>query len=73
MYIMNGIKSNPYTALIEIDLSYNNIDKSCMYSIARMLETNTSLKKLDLSNNILFTSSNDMIFFIYIIKPNFYF
>jgi len=53
MYIMNGIKSNPHTALIEIDLSYNNIDKSCMYSIARMLETNTSLKKLDLSNNIL--------------------
>jgi len=53
MYIMNAIKSNPHTALTEIDLQGNNIDKSCMYSIARMLETNTSLKKLDLSCNTL--------------------
>jgi len=48
--LMDAIKSNPHTSLTEINLSHNDINKSCIYSIARMLETNTSLKKLNLSS-----------------------
>ena len=51
--LMDAIKSNPYTSLTEINLTHNEINKSCIYSIARMLETNTSLKKLNLSYNPL--------------------
>ena len=47
---MDAIKSNPHTSLTEINLSHNDINKSCIYSIARMLETNTSLRKLNLSS-----------------------
>ena len=48
--LMDAIKSNPHTSLTEINLSHNDINKSCIYSIARMLETNTSLRKLNLSS-----------------------
>ena len=49
--IMNAIKSNPNSSIEEINLSDNEIDKKCIYAISEMLETNKSLKKLDLSHN----------------------
>ena len=49
--IMNAIKSNPNSSIEEINLSDNEIDEKCIYAISKMLETNKSLKKLDLSHN----------------------
>ena len=54
--IMNAIKSNPNCAIEEINLSFNEIEEKCMYAISKMLETNKSLKKLDLSHNKLMGS-----------------
>ena len=54
--IMNAIKSNPNCAIEEINLSFNGIKKEGIYSISKMLETNKSLKKLDLSHNKLMDS-----------------
>ena len=47
--IINAIESNPNSAIEMIDLSYNNIEEKCIHAISKMLETNKSLKKLDLS------------------------
>ena len=54
--IMNAIKSNPNCGIEEINLSFNEIEEKCMYAISKMLETNKSLKKLDLSHNKLMGS-----------------
>jgi hypothetical protein len=54
--IMNAIKSNSNCAIEEINLSFNGIEEKCMCAISKMLETNKSLKKLDLSHNKLMGS-----------------
>ena len=49
--IMNAIKSNPNSSIEELNLSDNDINEEGLLAISKMLETNKSLKKLNLSHS----------------------